>query len=119
MGGSPQGDPPTVGGGAFVPASSDYTSEIDGIKGKVAVGARVDPIASCVPDPSTAAWEHVSGGQVSAGLVTQYFNSLDFSGPSVTLVGNQLNITAFRATTMPLSNPSSFSGIWACQVKPT
>src|SRR5260370_41718271 len=98
MGGSPQGDPPTVGGGAFVPASSDYTSEIDGIKGKVAVGARVDPIASCVPDPSTAAWEHVPGGQVSVGLVPQHFKSFDFLGPSVPLVGNKLKLPAFSAT---------------------
>jgi beta-glucosidase len=119
IGTNAQGEPPTVGGSAFVPASSDYTSEIDSIKGKVAVGARVDYIASCVPDPSTAAWEHVSGGQASAGLVAQYFNSLDFSGPSVTRVENELNIGAFSATTVPVSNPSSFSAIWTGQVKST
>jgi beta-glucosidase len=119
IGANSQGEPPTVGGSAFVPASSDYTSEIDGIKGKVAVGARVDYIASCTPDPSTAAWESVSGGQLSAGLVAQYFNSLDFSGPSVTRVENELNISAFSATTVPISNPSSFSAIWTGLVKPT
>ena len=119
IGANSQGEPPTVGGSAFVPASSEYTSEIDGIKAKAGVGARVDPIASCVPDPSTAAWQHVSGGQVSAGLVAQYFNSLDFSGPSVTRVENELNISAFSATTVPVSNPSNFSAIWTGQVKPT
>jgi beta-glucosidase len=119
IGANAQGEPPTVGGSAFVPASSDYTSEIDGIKAKVGVGARVDYIASCVPDPSTAAWQHISGGQVSAGLVAQYFNSLDFSGPSVTRVENELNISAFSATTVPVSDPSNFSAIWTGQVKPT
>jgi hypothetical protein len=73
-----QGEPPTCGGSASVPASSDFTSEIDGIKAQ-APGATVDYIAECVPDPATSAWQTGTG----TGLVGQYFNSNDLSGSGV------------------------------------
>src|SRR5207249_329283 len=49
-----QGEPPSCGGSAAVPASSDFISEIDGIKAQ-APGATVEYIVECVPDPATAA----------------------------------------------------------------
>jgi beta-glucosidase len=116
IGANAQGEPPSGGGSAAVPASADFTSEIDGIKSQVP-GATVDYIAACIPDPSTAVWQT---GQGSAGLVGQYFNSSDLSGtPVATRIDTQLNFTSFNSTNVPVSNPSSFSGIWTGQVTPT
>ena len=112
-----QGEPPTCGGSASVPTSSDFTSEIAGIQSKAAPGTTVDYIAACVPDPSTAAWET---GQGSAGLVGHYFNSSDLTGsPVATRVDTELNFTNFSASNVPVSDPSSFSAIWTGKVRPT
>ena len=93
----------------------DFVSEIDGIKIQAA-SATVDFIEACVPDPTTAEWRT---GQGSAGLVGQYFNSPDLSGdPVATRVDTHLNFTSFDATNVPVSNPSSFSGIWTGTVTP-
>src|SRR6201987_3525194 len=100
----------------MVPASSDFTSEIDGIKAQ-APGATVDYIAACVPDPATAVWQTGTG---AAGLVGQYFNSNDLSGsPVATRIDTELNFTTFNAANVPVSNPASFSGIWTGRVQPT
>jgi beta-glucosidase len=116
IGANAKGEPPSGGGSAAVPASVDFVSEIDGIKSQ-APSATVDFIAACVPDPSTAEWQT---GQGSAGLVGQYFNSPDLSGdPVATRVDTHLNFTGFDATNVPVSNPSSFSGIWTGTVTPT
>jgi beta-glucosidase len=116
IGANAKGEPPSGGGSAAVPASVDFVSEIDGIKSQ-APSATVDYIAACVPDPSTAEWQT---GQGSAGLVGQYFNSPDLSGdPVATRVDTHLNFTGFDATNVPVSNPSSFSGIWTGTVTPT
>ena len=111
-----QGEPPTCGGSASVPASSDFTGEIDGIKAQ-APGATVDYIAACVPDPATAAWQTGTG---VAGLVGQYFNSNDLSGsPVATRIDTELNFISFNASNVPVANPSSFSAIWTGKVQPT
>jgi beta-glucosidase len=111
-----QGEPPTCGGSAMVPASSEFTSEINGIKAQ-APGATVDYIADCVPDPATAVWETGTG---VAGLIGQYFNSNDLSGsPIATRVDTELNFTSFNAANVPVSNPSSFSAIWTGKIQPT
>jgi beta-glucosidase len=116
IGANAKGEPPSGGGSAAVPVSVDFVSEIDGIKSQ-APSATVDFIAACVPDPSTAEWQT---GQGSAGLVGQYFNSPDLSGdPVATRVDTHLNFTGFDATNVPVSNPSSFSGIWTGTVTPT
>jgi hypothetical protein len=82
----------SLGGSAMVSASSDFTSEIDGIKAQ-APGATVDYIAACVPDPATAVWQTGTG---AAGLIGQYFNSNDLSGsPVATRVDTELNFTSF------------------------
>jgi hypothetical protein len=100
----------------MVPASSDFTSEILGIKAQ-APGATVDYIADCVPDPATAVWQTGTG---AAGLIGQYFNSNDLSGsPVATRVDTELNFTSFNAANVPVSNPSSFSAIWTGKVQPT
>jgi beta-glucosidase len=122
IGANAQGEPPTAGGSSEVPASADFTSEIDGIKAQ-APGVTVDYIAACVPDPATAAWQTGTG---APGLVGQYFNSNDLSGsPVATRVDTELNFVgngltpAFTASNVPVSNPSSFSGIWTGKVQPT
>jgi beta-glucosidase len=116
IGANAKGEPPSGGGSAAVPVSVDFVSEIDGIKSQ-APSATVDFIAACVPDPSTAEWQT---GQGSAGLVGQYFNSPDLPGdPVATRVDTHLNFTGFDATNVPVSNPSSFSGIWTGTVTPT
>jgi beta-glucosidase len=115
IGANAQGEPPTAGGSAEVLASSDFISEIDGIKAQT--GATVDPIPECVPNPATAAWQTGTG---AAGLIGQYFNSSDLSGsPVATRVDTELNFVAFNANNVPVSNPSSFSGIWTGKVQPT
>ena len=115
IGANAKGEPPSGGGSAAVPPSVDFVSEIDGITIQAASGT-VDFIAACVPDPSTAEWRT---GQGSAGLVGQYFNSPDLSGnPVATRVDTQLNFTGFDATNVPVSNPSSFSGIWTGTATP-
>jgi beta-glucosidase len=113
-----QGEPPTCGGSASVPAASApfFTSEIDGIKAQVP-NATVDYIGALVPDPSTAAWQTGTG---TAGLIGQYFDSNDLSGsPVATRVDTELNFTSFNAANVPVSNPSSFSAIWTGKVQPT
>jgi beta-glucosidase len=116
IGANAQGEPPTAGGSSEVTASSDFTSEIDGIKVQ-APNATVDYIAACVPDPATAVWQTGTG---TAGLIGQYFNSNDLSGsPVATRVDTELNFTSFNATNVPVANPSSFSGIWTGKVQPT
>ena len=111
-----QGEPPTCGGSAEVPASSDFTSEIDGIKAQ-APGATVEYIPACVPDPATAIWQTGTG---AVGLIGQYFNSNDLSGsPVATRVDTELNFASFNAANVPVSNPSSFSAIWTGKVQPT
>jgi beta-glucosidase len=116
IGANAQGEPPTAGGSSEVTASSDFTSEIDGIKVQ-APNATVDYIAACVPDPATAVWQTGTG---TAGLIGQYFNSIDLSGsPVATRVDTELNFTSFNATNVPVANPSSFSGIWTGKVQPT
>ena len=55
-----QGEPPTTGGSAEVAASSDFTSEIEGIKSQNP-NATVDYISALVPDPATAAWQTGTG----------------------------------------------------------
>ena len=74
-------------------------------------------------DPATAAWQTGTG---APGLVGQYFNSNDLSGsPVATRVDTELNFVgngltpAFTASNVPVSNPSSFSGIWTGKVQPT
>ena len=115
IGANAKGEPPSGGGSAAVPPSVDFVSEIDGITIQAA-SATVDFIAACVPDPSTAEWRT---GQGSAGLVGQYFNSPDLSGnPVATRVDTHLNFTGFDATNVPVSNPSSFSGIWTGTATP-
>src|SRR4029077_12610319 len=102
IGANAQGEPPTAGGSSEVPASSDFTSEIDGIKAQ-APGATVDYIAACVPDPATSVWQTGTG---AAGLIGQYFNSNDLSGsPVATRVDTELNFTSFNAANVPVSNP--------------
>ena len=117
IGANAKGEPPSGGGSAAVPASTDFTGLIDGIKSQ-ASGATVDFIAACVPDPATAEWQT---GQGSAGLVGQYFNTPDLSGsPVATRVDTHLNFTGFDATNVPdpSINPASFSGIWTGKVTP-
>ena len=112
-----QGEPPTCGGSAEVAASTNFTSEIDGIKAELPAGATVDYISVLVPDPSTSAWET---GQGSTGLTGQYYNSSDLSGtPVATRVDTELNFSSFDATNAPVSNPSSFSATWTGKVQPT
>jgi beta-glucosidase len=112
-----QGEPPTCGGSAEVAASTNFTSEIDGIKAELPAGATVDYIRVLVPDPSTSAWQT---GQGSSGLVGQYFNSKDLSGtPAATRIDTELNFSSFSASNVPVSNPSSFSAIWTGKVQPT
>jgi beta-glucosidase len=122
IGANALGEPPTAGGSSEVPASPDFTSEIDGIKSQ-APGATVDYIAACVPDPATAVWQTGTG---ATGLIGQYFNSSDLSGsPVATRVDTELNFVgnlgapAFNKNNVPVSNPSSFSGIWTGKVQPT
>ena len=118
IGANAQGEPPTCGGSASVPAASApfFTSEIDGIKSQAPL-ATVEYIAACVPDPATAAWQTGTG---AALLIGQYFNSSDLSGsPAATRVDTELNFTSFNTTNVPVSNPSSFSAIWTGQVQPT
>src|SRR5262249_38782998 len=111
-----QGEPPTTAGSAEVEASSDFTSEIDGIKAQVP-NAAVDYISALVPDPATAAWQTGTG---TAGLIGQYFNSSDLSGsPVATRIDTELNFTSFNSGNVPVANPSSFSGIWTGKVQPT
>jgi beta-glucosidase len=116
IGANAQGEPPTCGGSASVPASSDFSSEIDGIKAQ-APNATVDYIVACVPDPVTAVWQTGTG---AAGLIGQYFSSNDLSGsPVATRIDTELNFTSFNAANVPVSNPASFSGIWTGKVQPT
>jgi beta-glucosidase len=98
----------------MVPASSDFTSEVDdGIKAQ-ASGATIDYIAACVPDPATG------GSWWAAGLIGRYFNSSDLSGsPEATRIDTELNFASFNAANVPVSNPSSFSAIWTGKVQPT
>jgi beta-glucosidase len=112
-----QSEPPTCGGSAEVAASTNFTSEIDGIKAELPAGATVDYISVLVPDPSTSVWQT---GQGSSGLIGQYFNSSDLSGtPAATRIDTELNFSSFNATNVPVSNPSSFSAIWTGKVQPT
>jgi beta-glucosidase len=116
IGANAKGEPPSGGGSAAVPASLDFVSEIDGIKSQ-AKNATVEYIAACVPDPSTAVWQTGTG---AVGLEGKYYNSPDLSGsPVATRIDSYLNFTGFNATNVPVSNPSSFSGIWTGKVTPT
>jgi beta-glucosidase len=116
IGANAQGEPPTTGGSAEVPVSSDFTSEIDGIKAQ-APNATVDYITALVPDPATAAWQTGTG---EAGLIGQYFDSSDLSGsPVATRVDTELNFTSFDATNALVATPASFSAIWTGKVQPT
>jgi beta-glucosidase len=115
IGANAKGVPPSGGGSAAVPVSVDFVSEMDGIK-SMAKQATVDYIAACVPDPSTAVWQ--TGG--SAGLEGKYYNSPDLTGnPVATRVDTHLNFGSFNTSNVPVSNPSSFSGIWTGKVTPT
>ena len=113
IGANAQGEPPSGGGSAAVPPSVDFISEIKGIESQ---GATVDPIAACVPDPSTAVWQT---GQGSVGLLGEYFDSPDLTDPVATRVDTHLNFTGFDANNVPVSNPQSFSGRWTGTVTPT
>ncbi|HEY5706224.1 MAG TPA: glycoside hydrolase family 3 C-terminal domain-containing protein [Terrimicrobiaceae bacterium] len=117
IGANAEGEPRSGGGSAAVPASTDFISEIDGIKSLAKEGAIVDYIAACVPNPSTAVWE---SGLGSEGLVGQYYNSPDLSGsPVATRVDTRLNFASFSASNVPVSNPRKFSGVWTGKVTPT
>jgi beta-glucosidase len=119
IGRNAQGEPPTGGGSAAVPPSDDFISEIDGIESQ-APGATVDFIADCVPDPGTAEWQTGLPAPEDEGLVGQYFDSSDLSGsPVATRVDQHLNFVSFNAGNVPVSNPSSFSGIWTGTMMPT
>jgi beta-glucosidase len=122
IGGNAKGVPPTVGlgGSAIVPVppSTDFTSEIDGIKSLLKKDATVDYLEELVPDPSTAEWQTKSGDQ---GLDGQYFPNPDFTGTPVERVDKHLNFTNFNTTppaTPPGVDPSSFSGIWTGKMTP-
>jgi len=118
IGANAQGEPRSGGGSAAVPVSSDFISEIDGIKSLARKDAAVEYIEECVPDPATAVWQTEDG---SPGLVGEYYDNPDLSGsPVETRTDAHLNFASFNDDNVPDSiNPASFSGIWRGKVAPT
>ena len=55
----------------------------------------------------------------TAGLTGQYFNNKDLSGSPVATESIRTEFREFQRGQRPVSNPSSFSGIWTGKVQPT